>query len=152
MKKELEKLSKDTLNLGFTKLDYRSAKEKEMKLGLDLKGGINVLLEINQRDLVNDLTNYSTNPVLVEALNRTDAAQRNSTKTYIDNFFVQFEAVIHIRIVDEPLPTHCGTRLFKINTHHHFELILITFSERNQSLAIFQCSFRIMNRARANND
>ena len=91
--KELEKLSKDTLNLGFTKLDYHSAKEKEMKLGLDLKGGINVLLEINQRDLVNDLTNYSTNPVLVEALNRTDAAQRNSTKTYIDNFFVQFEAV-----------------------------------------------------------
>ncbi len=86
-KKELEKLSKDTLNLGFTKLDYRSAKEKEMKLGLDLKGGINVLLEINQRDLVNDLTNYSTNPVLVEALNRTDAAQKFSTKTYIDNFF-----------------------------------------------------------------
>jgi SecD/SecF fusion protein len=34
-----------------------------MKLGLDLKGGINVLLEINQRDLVNDLSNYSTNPV-----------------------------------------------------------------------------------------
>ena len=92
-KKELEKLSKDTLNLGFTKLDYRSAKEKEMKLGLDLKGGINVLLEINQRDLVNDLTNYSTNPVLVEALNRTDAAQKFSTKTYIDNFFVQFDAV-----------------------------------------------------------
>ncbi|MCT3901416.1 protein translocase subunit SecD [Elizabethkingia anophelis] len=91
-KKELEKLSKDTLNLGFTKLDYRSAKEKEMKLGLDLKGGINVLLEINQRDLVNDLTNYSTNPVLVEALNRTDAAQKFSTKTYIDNFFVQFDA------------------------------------------------------------
>ncbi|MFQ2997864.1 protein translocase subunit SecD [Elizabethkingia anophelis] len=92
-KKELEKLSKDTLNLGFTKLDYRSTKEKEMKLGLDLKGGINVLLEINQRDLVNDLTNYSTNPVLVEALNRTDAAQKFSTKTYIDNFFVQFDAV-----------------------------------------------------------
>lgn len=64
-----------------------------MKLGLDLKGGINVLLEINQRDLVNDLTNYSTNPVLVEALNRTDAAQKFSTKTYIDNFFVQFDAV-----------------------------------------------------------
>lgn len=92
-KKELEKLSKDTLNLGFTKLDYWSAKGKEMKLGLDLKGGINVLLEINQRDLVNDLTNYSTNPVLVEALNRTDAAQKFSTKTYIDNFFVQFDAV-----------------------------------------------------------
>ncbi|QCX53805.1 protein translocase subunit SecD [Elizabethkingia sp. JS20170427COW] len=91
--KELEKLSKDTLNLGIMKLDYHSAKEKEMKLGLDLKGGINVLLEINQRDLVNDLTNYSTNPVLEEALNRTDRTMKTTTKTYIENFFTQFDAV-----------------------------------------------------------
>jgi len=63
--KELDKLSKDTLNLGFTKLYYTNAKEREMKLGLDLKGGINVLLEINQRDLVNNLTNYSANPILI---------------------------------------------------------------------------------------
>ncbi|MBB6329576.1 SecD/SecF fusion protein [Chryseobacterium sediminis] len=91
--KEIARLSKDTLNLGFTKLYYTKAKDKEMKLGLDLKGGINVLLEINQRDLVNDLTNYSTNPVLIEALNKTDEAQKNSTKAYIDNFFEQFDVV-----------------------------------------------------------
>jgi SecD/SecF fusion protein len=64
-----------------------------MKLGLDLKGGINVLLEINQRDLVNDLSNYSTNATLIEALNRTDQAQKNSSKQYIEDFFTQFEAV-----------------------------------------------------------
>ncbi|WP_449387758.1 protein translocase subunit SecD [Chryseobacterium lineare] len=91
--KEIARLSKDTLNLGFTKLYYTKAKDKEMKLGLDLKGGINVLLEINQRDLVNDLTNYSTNPVLIEALNKTDEVQKNSTKSYIDNFFDQFDAI-----------------------------------------------------------
>lgn len=91
--KELDRLSKDTLNLGFTKLYYSNAKEKEMKLGLDLKGGINVLLEINERDLVNDLTNYSVNPVLIEALNRTDKAQKNSTKNYIENFFTEFDLV-----------------------------------------------------------
>ena len=91
--KEIARLSKDTLNLGFTKLYYSKAKEKEMKLGLDLKGGINVLLEINQRDLVNDLTNYSSNPVLIEALNRADEAQKNSTKSYIENFFEQFDIV-----------------------------------------------------------
>mgnify|MGYP000942878062 CR=1 FL=1 len=50
-------------------------------------------MEINQRDLINDLTNFSTNPVLIEALNRTDEVQKNSTKSYIDNFFVQFDAV-----------------------------------------------------------
>ncbi|MDR6403319.1 MULTISPECIES: protein translocase subunit SecD [Chryseobacterium] len=91
--KEIARLSKDTLNLGFTKLYYSKAKDKEMKLGLDLKGGINVLLEINQRDLVNDLTNYSTNPVLIEALNKTDEVQKNSTKSYIDNFFDQFDVI-----------------------------------------------------------
>ena len=91
--KELNRLDKDTLNLGFTKLSYADAKRKEMKLGLDLRGGINVLLEINQRDLVNNLTNYSTNPILIEALEKTDKAQRNSTKTYIEDFFTQFDIV-----------------------------------------------------------
>ena len=91
--KELDRLSKDTLNLGFTKLHYSGAKEKEMKLGLDLKGGINVLLEINQRDLISNLTNYSENPILIEALNRTDEVQKSSTRSYIDNFFVEFDAV-----------------------------------------------------------
>lgn len=91
--KELDRLGKDTLNLGFTKLSYADAKRKEMKLGLDLRGGINVLLEINQRDLVNNLTNYSTNPILIETLERTDKSQRNSTKTYIEDFFTQFDIV-----------------------------------------------------------
>ena len=91
--KELDRLGKDTLNLGFTKLSYADAKRKEIKLGLDLRGGINVLLEINQRDLVNNLTNYSTNPILIEALEKTDKAQRNSTKTYIEDFFTQFDIV-----------------------------------------------------------
>ena len=66
-----------------------------MKLGLDLKGGINVLLEINQRDLVNDLTNYSTNPMIVieSPLDRTDKVQKQSTKPYIEDFFTQFDLV-----------------------------------------------------------
>ncbi|MEC5158227.1 protein translocase subunit SecD [Chryseobacterium sp. MP_3.2] len=91
--KELARLSEDTLNLGFTKLYYSRAKEREMKLGLDLRGGINVLLEINHRDLVNDLTNYSVNPILLETLDKTDAAQKNSTGAYIENFFRIFEEV-----------------------------------------------------------
>ena len=57
-----------------------------MKLGLDLKGGINVLLEINQRDLVNDLTNYSTNPIVIEALDRADKVQKQSTNLILKIF------------------------------------------------------------------
>jgi len=119
--KEITRLSKDTLNLGFTKLYYTKAKDKEMKLGLDLKGGINVLLEINQRDLVNDLTNYSTNPILIEALNKTDEAQKNSTKSYIDNFFDQFEAInkakgTNLKLADPELFGNTNLSEIKYNT------------------------------------
>ena len=119
--KEIARLSKDTLNLGFTKLYYSKAKDKEMKLGLDLKGGINVLLEINQRDLVNDLTNYSTNPILIEALNKTDEVQKNSTKSYIDNFFVQFEAInqakgTNLKLADPELFGNTTLTEIKYNT------------------------------------
>ncbi|WP_326983044.1 protein translocase subunit SecD [Chryseobacterium sp. MYb264] len=119
--KEILKLSKDTLNLGFTKLYYSKAKDKEMKLGLDLKGGINVLLEINQRDLVNDLTNYSTNPILIEALNKTDEVQKNSTKSYIDNFFDQFDAInkakgTNLKLADPELFGNTNLSEIKYNT------------------------------------
>ncbi|KQS92598.1 protein translocase subunit SecDF [Chryseobacterium sp. Leaf394] len=119
--KEIKRLKEQTLNLGYTELTYAKAKDKEMKLGLDLKGGINVLLEINQRDLVNDLTNYSTNAVLIEALNKTDEAQKNSTKSYIDNFFDQFEAVnkargANLKLADAEIFGNTNLQEIKHNT------------------------------------
>lgn len=118
---EINRLSKDTLNLGFTKLYYTRAKEKEMKLGLDLKGGINVLLEINQRDLISNLTNYSSNPLLIEALDRTDQAQKNSTKTYIDLFFDQFDIVnkekgANLKLADPEIFGNTNLTEIKFNT------------------------------------
>lgn len=119
--REIARLSKDTLNLGFTELYYSKSKEKEMKLGLDLKGGINVLLEINQRDLVNNLTNYSTNPVLIEALDRTDQMQKNSTNTYIKDFFTQFDLVnkeknANLKLADPEIFGNTNLSEIKFNT------------------------------------
>ncbi|SFH92669.1 protein translocase subunit SecD [Halpernia frigidisoli] len=120
-RKELDRLAKDTFNLGIKKLDYNSAKQNEMKLGLDLKGGINVLLEINQKDLVNDLTNYSVNPVLIEALNRTDQVQKRSTKNYIDDFFIEFANVnkekgTNLKLADPEIFGNQGLTEIKYNT------------------------------------
>ncbi len=118
---EMARLSKDTLNLGFTKLYYSRAKEREMKLGLDLKGGINVLLEINQRDLVNNLTNYSTNPILLEALDKTDQQQKNSTNPYIKDFFTQFDLVnqekgTNLKLADPEIFGNTNLSEIKFNT------------------------------------
>ena len=48
---------------GFT--SYNDAKEKELNKGLDLKGGINVILQISIRDILNGLAENSKDPVPV---------------------------------------------------------------------------------------
>ena len=44
-------------NLGFTKFTYQYVKENEIPLGLDLKGGMNVTMEISLNELVQNLAN-----------------------------------------------------------------------------------------------
>ncbi|MFR9566829.1 MAG: protein translocase subunit SecDF, partial [Rikenellaceae bacterium] len=46
-------------NLGFTSFTYKQVKEKEINLGLDLKGGMNVMLEIQVADVVKSLAGGS---------------------------------------------------------------------------------------------
>ncbi|MDG4951080.1 protein translocase subunit SecD [Weeksellaceae bacterium KMM 9724] len=88
----LSRLSKDTLNLGIVKYDYNTAKEKEMSLGLDLKGGMNVILQVSIRDLLSDLADKSQDPDFLEVLNRTTERQKASNAEYIDDFFTEYNA------------------------------------------------------------
>jgi SecD/SecF fusion protein len=80
------------VNLGFTEFTYNDVKEKEINLGLDLKGGINAMLEVSVRDILYGLSNQSKNPVFNEALNNASNAQKNSDKDYLQLFFEAFEA------------------------------------------------------------
>ena len=41
---------------------YQESKEQELKLGLDLRGGMSLTLEVSLPDLVISLADYSTNP------------------------------------------------------------------------------------------
>lgn len=77
--------------LGFT--DYNEAKKKELNKGLDLKGGINVTLQISVKDILKGLANNSKNPVFNKALADADAASKNSDATYIDLFFEAFDNI-----------------------------------------------------------
>lgn len=88
----LDSLANDTLNLGIIKYNYRDAKNKEIKLGLDLKGGISVTLQVQVRDLLENLAGHSKNPIFVEALDAADITQRTQgNRAYVDLFFEEFE-------------------------------------------------------------
>ena len=75
----------------FAGITYNDAKEKELNKGLDLKGGINVILQISVRDILGGLSNNSVDPAFIAALNATDEAQKDSQNTYFEDFASEFE-------------------------------------------------------------
>ena len=90
----LDSLAQHPLDLGIIKYDYNDAKNKEVNLGLDLKGGINVILQVSERDLIENLAAGSENPILVTALDNADVAQKsNGNVPYVELFFNEFDKI-----------------------------------------------------------
>ena len=84
-------LKKDEWNfLGNT---YRECQEKEINLGLDLKGGMNVILEISVIDIIQSLSNYSTDTTYQRALRLALQYQKTSQEDFVNLFGRAFEEV-----------------------------------------------------------
>jgi SecD/SecF fusion protein len=90
--KYLDSIGKESVfNLGFTKFTFNEVKDKQINKGLDLEGGINVILQISVKDVLKGLANNSKNPVFNKSLADATANQRGN-QAYIDAFFEAFEA------------------------------------------------------------
>ncbi|WP_435415381.1 protein translocase subunit SecDF [Polaribacter aestuariivivens] len=85
--------NKDVLDLGVTKYSYNDVRDKEMNLGLDLKGGINAILQVSVKEVLRSLSNDSKNEAFNKALENADERQKSSNATYLDLFFEEFEKV-----------------------------------------------------------
>ena len=86
----LDSITAEKVFLGFT---FKEVKEKEINLGLDLRGGMNVMLEVKVYDLVNALANYSANPQFVQAMNQAQANMANSRADFITLFAEEWDKV-----------------------------------------------------------
>ena len=67
---------------------YKDAKEKELNKGLDLKGGINVILQVSVKDILKGLAENTNDPSFNQALDKADELQKNSNDTYLESFFI----------------------------------------------------------------
>lgn len=79
------------IDLGFAEFSYNEIKDKQLNLGLDLKGGINAILQVSVKDILIGLSNDSKNPTFNEALAKADQAQKSSDDTYLNLFFAEFK-------------------------------------------------------------
>ncbi|TDD96180.1 protein translocase subunit SecDF [Flavobacterium cellulosilyticum] len=90
--KYLDSIGKEKVfNLGFTSFTFDEVKDKQINKGLDLEGGINVILQISVKDVLKGLSNNSKNPIFNKSLADATANQKGN-QTYVDAFFEAFEA------------------------------------------------------------
>jgi SecD/SecF fusion protein len=86
----LDSIANDT-NLYFNLYSYNQIKDKSINLGLDLKGGINAVLQVSVREILLGLSNDSKNPIFNQALDQASEAQKNDSRPYVDIFYDKFK-------------------------------------------------------------
>ena len=81
-------------NLGIGKYTYKQVKDRELNLGLDLKGGMNVVLEVKVQDIVKALAGPgSNNPVFKKAMKMATEMQKHSNKDFVTLFGEAFQKI-----------------------------------------------------------
>jgi SecD/SecF fusion protein len=83
-------------------IDYKTAKEKELNKGLDLKGGINVILQISVQDILKGLANNTKDPAFNQAIANAGELQKDSQDTFLESFYTAFEALPGENVLASP--------------------------------------------------
>lgn len=72
---------------------YESCKDKELNLGLDLKGGMNVTMEVSTPDVVKALANYSTDIPFNQAIANATAIQKQKGGDFVKLFADEYKKI-----------------------------------------------------------
>jgi len=70
---------------------FKECQKKELNLGLDLKGGMSVILEVSVEDILRALSNYNPDKTFNAALVRAKELQKTSQADYLTLFGVAFK-------------------------------------------------------------
>ncbi len=70
---------------------YKEVKENELSLGLDLQGGMHVVLEVSPVDIIRGLSNNPQDPDFNAVLQASRETQKNSQGSFVDIFYAEFK-------------------------------------------------------------
>lgn len=87
----LDSLMNEKVYLGAYTL--KECREMEIGLGLDLKGGMNVILEVSVPDVVEILADHKTDPAFVKAIAQAKAESESSQSDFISLFVKDYKAL-----------------------------------------------------------
>ncbi|GAB4015547.1 protein translocase subunit SecDF [Spirosoma koreense] len=84
----LDSLWKEPVYLGST---LQEVTERELGLGLDLQGGMHVVLEVSPADILRSLSGNNRDPKFNQALKQAAEAQKTSNASFVDLFADEFK-------------------------------------------------------------
>ncbi len=123
----LDSMSNKKVWLGFT---YKKCLAREINLGLDLKGGMNVMLEVSTVDVVRALANYTNDETFNKAI---DMALEQQKQTTNEDFVTLFYAAIRSVKPDVRLASYFSSQLSGTTLNDNNETILAKLKEETSS-------------------
>ena len=85
--------SKTIYDFGLASYSYFDCKQREINLGLDLRGGMNVILEVDKSAIISGMANDKENPQLVEALGFATKKVREEGGDFVDLFIANYKSL-----------------------------------------------------------
>ena len=83
----LDSIAGEKVWFGYT---LKECREKELNLGLDLKGGMNVTMEVSVADILRVLSGHNTSDIFNQAIALANQKQKSSGADYLTLFFESF--------------------------------------------------------------
>ncbi len=83
--------SVDVFNILLKKYTLKDVREREINLGLDLKGGMNVTMAVSVPDVIRALSGYNQDPTFLKALQSAINKEKTSTRDFVDLFSESFK-------------------------------------------------------------
>ena len=84
----LDSIASQKVWFGYT---LKECREKEINLGLDLKGGMNVIMEVSVPDILNALSGYNTSENFTKAMAAAKEKQKNSQTDFVTLFVESYQ-------------------------------------------------------------
>ena len=83
--------SEEVYDIFIAQYTYADCKQRELNLGLDLKGGMNVTLEVMVVDVLKALSNNSSDELFNTSIQNAIKAQENSQDDFVTLFGIEYE-------------------------------------------------------------
>ncbi len=121
---------------GFKSFTYQELKAKQLNLGLDLKGGMSVVLQVDLQEFLFALARKTKDDLFEEAINKASQAQKNAQDDYIALFADAWQEVRGTKTLAPYFATNDALREDLTATSSDAEVVRVLREKANETVSL----------------